>query len=88
MAWTIEFAETVRKSVEKLDPQTRRRIRNYLDQRIAHLADPRSMGKALSGALGGHWRYQVDDYRIVCEIRDRRLIILVVTIDHRRDVYK
>lgn len=88
MAWTIEFAETVRKSIEKLDPQTRSRIKIYLEQRISQLDDPRSQGKALTGPLGGLWRYRVGDYRIICEILDRKLVILVVMIDHRRDVYR
>jgi len=88
VAWTIEFAQSVRKSVEKLDPQTRKRIKAYLEQRIAVLDDPRSKGKALTGPLGGLWRYRVGDYRIICEIQDRRLVILVVTIEHRRDVYR
>lgn len=88
MAWTIEFAETVRKSVEKLDPQTRSRIKSYMERRVALLDDPRSQGKALTGPLGGLWRYRVGDYRIICEIHDKKVVILVVMIDHRRDVYR
>jgi len=88
VAWTIEFAETVRKSIEKLDPQARSRIKIYLEQRISQLDDPRSQGKALTGPLGGLWRYRVGDHRIICEILDRKLVILVVMIDHRRDVYR
>jgi mRNA interferase RelE/StbE len=88
VVWTIEFAESVGKSVEKLDSETRRRIRTYLDQRIANLDDPRSQGKPLTGPLGGLWRYGVGDYRIIYEIQDRKLVILVVKIDHRRDVYR
>ena len=88
MTWTIEYAESVRKSVEKLDPQTRRCIRSYLENRIALLDDPRSQGKALTGPLGGLWRYRVGDYRIVCEIQDKRLVVFVVIIDHRSEVYR
>jgi mRNA interferase RelE/StbE len=88
VAWTIEFAESVRKSVENLDPQTRNRIRTYLEERIALLDDPRSQGKALTGPMGGLWRYRVGEYRIICEIHDKKLVILVVLIDHRRDVYR
>jgi mRNA interferase RelE/StbE len=88
VAWTIEFAETVRKSVEKLDPQTRSRIKSYMERRVALLDDPRSQGKALTGPLGGLWRYRVGDYRIICEIHDKKVVILVVMIDHRRDVYR
>jgi mRNA interferase RelE/StbE len=88
VAWTIEYAESLRKSVEKLDPQTRSRIRNYLEVRIASLDDPRSQGKALTGPLGGLWRYRVGDFRIICELQDKRLVIFVVTIDHRSEVYR
>ena len=88
MAWTIEFAESVRKSVENLDPQTRNRIRTYLEKRIALLDNPRSQGKALTGPMGGLWRYRVGEYRIICEIHDKKLVILMVLIDHRRDVYR
>jgi mRNA interferase RelE/StbE len=88
VAWTIEYAESVRESVEKLDQQTCRRIRSYLESRVVLLDDPRSQGKALTGPLGGLWRYRVGDYRIVCEIQDGRLVVFVVTIDHRSEVYR
>jgi mRNA interferase RelE/StbE len=88
VAWTIEFAKSVRKSIEKLDPQTRRRIRDFLDDKVASLDNPRSLGRALSGPLGGLWRYRVGDYRIICDIKDNMLTILVITIDHRKDVYR
>jgi mRNA interferase RelE/StbE len=88
VAWTIEYAASVRKSVKKLDPQTRLRVRNFLEEKIADLDNPRRIGKPLTGPLGGLWCYRLGDYRIVCEIRDRRLVILVVTIDHRREVYR
>ena len=88
MAWTIEYAESVQKPVSKLDPQTRKRIRSYLENKIAKLDDVRSQGKALTGPLSGLWRYRVGDYRIICEIIDQRLVVLVVKIDHRSSVYR
>jgi mRNA interferase RelE/StbE len=88
VAWTIEYAESAQKPVSKLDHQTRKRIRSYLEDKIAILDDPRSQGKALTGPLGGLWRYRVGDYRIICEIIDRRLVVLVVKIDHRSSVYR
>ena len=88
MAWTIEYAESVQKAVSKLDPQTRKRIRSYLEEKIAKLDDIRSQGKALTGPLRGLWRYRVGDYRIICEIIDRRLVVLVVKIDHRSSIYR
>ena len=88
MAWTIEYAESVQKAVSKLDPQTRKRIRSYLEEKIAKLDDIRSQGKALTGPLRGLWRYRVGDHRIICEIIDRRLVVLVVKIDHRSSIYR
>lgn len=59
-----------------------------MDERVAALDDPRTMGKALTGPLGGFWRYRVGDCRVICEIRDRALCVLVVRIGNRREVYR
>ncbi|HQT32335.1 MAG TPA: type II toxin-antitoxin system RelE/ParE family toxin [Thiobacillus sp.] len=88
MAWTIEYTETARKQLRKLDKPIARQIVDFMDERVAPLADPRSTGKALVGALGGLWRYRVGDYRVICEIRDGALIALVVQIGNRREVYR
>ncbi len=88
MTWTVEFEGTAAKEFRKLDPEARRRIRDYLENRVLASRDPRQLGKALRGKLTALWRYRVGDYRIVCEIRDHELIILVVPIAHRRRVYK
>ena len=88
MAWTIEYTATARKQLRKFDKPTARQIVDYLDKRIAPLNDPRSSGKALVGQLGGLWRYRVGDYRVICEIRDDVLIILIVQIGNRREVYR
>lgn len=87
MAWTIEVSEKAFRALRKMDKQTARRIRNELSE-IAKLEDPRSRGKALTGNLAGVWRYRVGDYRILCDINDGRLVILVVDVAHRREVYK
>ena len=73
--------------MKKLDRQTARRIIAKLRE-ISQLEDPRSTGKALVGNLAGLWRYQVGDYRIICDIEDGVLVILVVDIAHRSTVYK
>ena len=88
MAWTLEYARSARKFVEKLDPHTRNRIRDFLENRLAELDNPRELGKPLKGPLATFWRYRVGDYRIICEVQDTRLVILVVTIGHRGDVYR
>lgn len=89
MAWTIEFDLLARKNVEKLDKQVRNRIRAFLYERLAELDNPRQIGQALQGStLGNFWRYRVGDYRIICDIQDKRLVILVIEIGHRSDVYR
>lgn len=88
MAWTIEYTATARKQLRKLDKQAARQIVDFMDQRIAPLKDSRSVGKALVGALGGLWRYRVGEYRVICEIQDSALLILVVQLGNRREVYR
>jgi mRNA interferase RelE/StbE len=88
LVWTIEYSDTAERQLRKLDRQTARRIVQYMDERVAVLDDPRTMGKALTGPLGGFWRYRVGDYRVICEIRDRALCVLVIRIGNRREVYR
>ncbi|MGE4370698.1 MAG: type II toxin-antitoxin system RelE/ParE family toxin [Burkholderiaceae bacterium] len=88
MAWTIEYAESARSQLKKLDRQVARRVIDFMDERVATLEDPRSTGKALTGPLGGFWRYRVGDCRVICEIRDGELCVLVVRVGNRRQVYR
>lgn len=88
MAWRIDYTETAKGQLRKFDKPVARRIVDYMDQRIAPLEDVRSTGKALAGPLGGFWRYRVGDYRIICEIQDDALRILVVETGNRREVYR
>lgn len=87
MAWRIDFTRNADKAMRKLDKGVAARVFDELDE-IAKLEDPRSRGKALTGNLAGVWRYRVGDYRILCDINDGRLVILVVDVAHRREVYK
>lgn len=86
MAWRIDFTRNADKAMRKLDKGVAARVFDELDE-IAKLEDPRSRGKALTGNLAGVWRYRVGDYRILCDINDGRLVILVVDVAHRREVY-
>jgi mRNA interferase RelE/StbE len=88
LAWTINYADLAKQQLRKLNKPAAKTIFDYLEQRIANLDNPRSSGKALTGPLGGLWRYRVMDYRIICEIQDGSLCILVVTIGNRKSVYK
>lgn len=83
----IEFTDSSKKQLKKIDNSNRNRILKYLFE-IESLKDPRTRGKALEQNLKGLWRYRVGDYRIVCDIVDEKVTILVVKIGHRRDVNK
>jgi mRNA interferase RelE/StbE len=88
LAWTIDYTQTARNQLKKLDKPVARRIADFLDDRVAKQEDPRALGKALSGPPGTLWRYRVGDYRVICEIQHRALTILVIRIDHRREIYR
>jgi mRNA interferase RelE/StbE len=76
------------KELSKLGRQTQKEIVTYCNTRLAGTADPRRLGHALTGPLRGLWRYRVGDYRLICQIKDRELIIVVLTVGHRREVYR
>jgi len=89
MAWRVELDSAAERDLDKLDPQTARRILAFLHGRVATLDDPRSIGEALKGSkLGEFWKYRVGDYRIISSIEDGALRILVVKIGNRREVYR
>ena len=88
MAWTIEYAKTAKDQLRKLDRTVARRILDFMDERIAPLENPRQSGKALKGPMSEFWRYRVGDYRVVCDIRDGVLTVLVLQIGNRREVYR
>jgi mRNA interferase RelE/StbE len=72
----------------RLDRQVARRIRDYMVGRVAALPDPRVLGRPLRGPLREYWRYRVGDYRVICDIQDQLIRIVVVTVGHRGDVYE
>lgn len=88
MAWSIEYAKTAKDQLRKLDRPVAKRILDFMDERIAILENPRQTGKALKGPLGEFWCYRVGDFRIICEIQDDVISILVVQIGNRREVYR
>ena len=88
MAWAIEYAETAKKQLRKLDRAAARRIVDFMDERVARSDDPRGIGKALKGPLGDLWRYRVGDFRVICDIQDKVLTVLVLQIGNRREVYR
>ncbi len=89
MAWRIELTAAAEKQLSKIGAVEAKRVTTFLRTRIGSLDDPRQTGKALQGAkLGNLWRYRVGDYRLICELQDRRVVVLVVEIGHRRGVYR
>jgi mRNA interferase RelE/StbE len=89
MAWTIEFKRNALKQLEDLDAVTRDRILVFLADRVAPLIDPRQLGERLQGKkYRGIWKYRVGDYRILAEIKDDVVTILIVEIGHRREIYR
>lgn len=89
MAWRVELADSAAKQLRKLDPQVAKRILSFLRDRVAMLDDPRSIGEALRGKeLGDFWKYRVGDWRIIADLEDGRLLITVVRIGNRREVYR
>lgn len=89
MTWTIEFERTAKRDLDGLDQQVRRRILRFLYERVGKLEDPRSIGEALKGSeLGDLWKYRVGDYRIIANIEDSRICIVIVRVGNRREVYR
>jgi mRNA interferase RelE/StbE len=89
MAWAIEYGKDAEKEIAKLDRQIAQRILKFMGKRVAKLENPRSIGEALTGStLGNYWKYRVEDYRIIAEIQDAKLIVQVVRVGNRREVYK
>ncbi|MCX7214716.1 MAG: type II toxin-antitoxin system RelE/ParE family toxin [Burkholderiales bacterium] len=89
MVWTVSYTETARKQLKQLDRQAARRLVDFMDERVVGGVDPRGLGQALKGPLlGTYWRYRVGDYRIICDIQDGELVVLVLEFGNRKDVYR
>ena len=89
MAWKIELSAQADRELGKLDLQQSKRILKFLHERVARLDDPRSIGQALQGSkLGEFWKYRVGDYRLICKIENDRLVLLVLRVGHRREIYR
>ncbi len=88
MSWVYRFDARALKELKKLGHKAQRDIIAYLDERIAGSSDPRRFGKGLKAELAGLWRYRVGDYRLLCQINDHELLILVVAVGHRKIVYR
>lgn len=89
MAWQVEFDPDALKELKRLDRPVQIRLIAFLRDRLAPLDDPRSLGEALSGSrLGSYWKYRVGDWRIICDIQDQRVVVRVLRLGNRREVYR
>lgn len=89
MAWAIRFSKSAAKELRKLDPPVAQRVIAFLRDRLRFLDDPRTIGEALQGGkFGEFWKYRLGDMRIIARIEDRELLILVVCVGHRKQVYR
>jgi mRNA interferase RelE/StbE len=88
LAWTIEYDPRVERDFRRLDRAVQKEILDYMDARIAPAEDPSAFGKPLRNSLKGLWRYRIQDYRVICEIQEGRLVVLVVAVGHRSKIYE
>ncbi len=87
MPWSIKLKAGTAKTINKLDKPVRERIKSFLDT-LASEDNPRITGKALQGQLSGYWRYRIGDYRLICQIQDKELVVLAIELGHRKHIYK
>ncbi len=88
MTWNVEWDDAAVTELRKLDKQAQKDILRYFRERITTDDNPRRFGKQLSRELTGLWRYRVRNYRMICNIEDDNLIVLVLCVGHRKDVYE
>lgn len=85
--WRLSTSPQFDKAARRLDRAVLRRVKAYLDA-VCTLDDPRQRGRGLTGDLAGYWRYRVDDWRVIVEIRDAELVIIAVGLGHRSEIYR
>lgn len=86
--YDVKYSDNAEKVIEKLDAPIRKRIKKWIDENLRGCENPRWNGKPLHGNLADKWRYRVGKYRIVAEIHDDEILILIVDVDKRNDIYK
>ncbi len=86
--WLIKVRDKAVKSLANIDRKEAAKIWHFIEAELPAMANPRSSGKALHGEFKGLWRYRIGNYRVICQIKDKELIILAVDLAHRKDIYK
>lgn len=87
-SYQVEYSKRAVKDLKRLDRYTRQMIYSWIDKNLVGCEDPRAHGKGLTTNRSGQWRYRIGDYRLICQIKDAELVILALSVGHRRDVYK
>ncbi len=87
MSYHVETTAQFDKEFKKLDKYTQQMIKSWIGKNLQNCEDPRAHGKGLTANKSGQWRYRIGDYRLLCLIQDQELIILALTVGHRRDIY-
>lgn len=85
--WRIEYDEKAARELAKIDRQAAKYIKKYLDERIATDDDPRRFGEGLSENMAGLWKYRIGDFRVIAEIQEDRIVVLIVRIGNRSKIY-
>ncbi|MBO5513624.1 MAG: type II toxin-antitoxin system RelE/ParE family toxin [Mogibacterium sp.] len=88
MIYELKYEAKAVRQIRKLDPATRKLLKSWIEKNLLNTTDPRQHGKALTGTLGQYWRYRVGDYRILAEINDTEVVIIIIEIGHRREIYR
>ena len=88
MIYELKYEAKAVKQIRKLDPATRNLIKSWIEKNLLNTDNPRQHGKGLTGTLSQYWRYRVGDYRILAEINDTEIVIIIVEIGHRREIYR
>lgn len=89
MTWTIDYTRAARRQINKIPRNVRRRVEDYMDERVAPLDNPRMMGRLLvSGRWEGFWRYRVGNYRVICDIHDESRRVTIAMVGRRDEVYR
>jgi mRNA interferase RelE/StbE len=88
LAWKVEFHPHSLKELSKLDRPAQQRILHFLRERIQTGEDPRRLGGPLHGAKRDLWKYRIGDYRLICDIQDDKVLVLMLRVGHRRQIYR
>jgi mRNA interferase RelE/StbE len=87
MAWKVELSATARKQLKQLDKPVSNRILKFISERLTKLENPRQIGTRLQGTLSDYWKYRVGDYRVICSLEDDQLVVMVLRVGHRKEIY-